>query len=176
MGQYALLTEKQKKDFEKTYLPPGYTWEVCKDDVDPFKPTWSGEGFPVFISMFKEAGLRLPLDPLLCEYLRETKLSLGNCGLNVVRVVLSVAEMNRRFGLELGREEINYCYQLIYGDKDQGWYIRNRTKAPQLVKALPTSQKGKYDDIVIIKSGRVIDDTSRPLPKVGRRIGRHQVL
>lgn len=64
------------------------------------------------------AGLTFLFDPLLVDFLRENQLHICQLTPNAVRVVLGIAEFNRRFNLALGLNEIKYYYSLrLYKDK-----------------------------------------------------------
>ncbi|KAM7497521.1 hypothetical protein LguiA_021941 [Lonicera macranthoides] len=64
---------------------------------------------------------------------------------NVVRIILGVAELNRRFDLRLGLNEIKYYYLLCqFEDK---WNMRARLTSPSLVEGLASFHKSMYSDI-----------------------------
>lgn len=68
--------------------------------------------YPVHITFFKEAGLRLPFRSLLIDFLRVTHLTLGQLTPNVPRIVLGIDELNRIHCTHLGLDELKFCYTL----------------------------------------------------------------
>lgn len=83
--------------------------------------------------------------------------------LNVVRIILDIAELNKRFGLNLGLNEIKYCYSLgLFEDK---WNLKVRPYSYSLIEGLPSSHKGYYADVIIITGVVELDPTNKPVPK-----------
>ena len=62
--------------------------------------------------------------------------------------MLGVAELNRRFGLSLGINEIKYCNGL--SKVEWKWNLRARTNSLSLIEGLASSYKGMYKDIIVI--------------------------
>lgn len=134
-----------------------------KPEIAPFEIK---EGtYPIYCSFFFQAGLTILFDPLLVDYLRRTRFQLGQLTLIVIRVILGVAELNRRFDLHLDFDDLRYCYGLIQGKDDGKWAVRARTRSPSLVEALGDSHKYSYDDIVIIKGNVEPNPKNYPVPR-----------
>lgn len=116
---------------------------------------------PINTSFFFGAGLSLPLDPLVVEFLTETRFHIYQLTPNIIRILLGASKLNRRFVLHLVLNEIKYCYSLgIFEDK---WNLRVRPHSPSLVEGLTFSHKGYYNDVIIITG--VLDPTNKPMPK-----------
>lgn len=79
MGRYALIFDAKKAEFTIRYIPKGINWRLIEEDVNPFSEQYKlgPNEYPVHISFFKEGGLRLPLWPLLVDFIRCTNLTLG---------------------------------------------------------------------------------------------------
>ena len=96
--------------------------------------------FGACVGHFKEAGLRLPLDPLLLELMARMSIQFSCLRLNVIRVVLSVSALNKLLNLKLGLNEILYCYKLAPGVSGNIFHFTSYHDAPDLIKCLPSSQ------------------------------------
>lgn len=94
MGKYD-LTEASRLAFEDMYIPNEVVWRDYGDNEDPFRGSPTGSmpenQYPIFISFFRVAGLRLPLHPLLVDFLREIRFHLCQLTPNVIRIILGVA-------------------------------------------------------------------------------------
>ena len=103
MGRFALVTEEKKRQFQTKFLPDGLQWEEHSGSDDPIQDRLelAAGTYPIYTSYFFQAGLRVPFDPLLVDFLHRTSLHIGHLSPNAVRIILSVAEINRRFGMEL---------------------------------------------------------------------------
>lgn len=73
-------------------------WRVSAKGENLFKNLTHGIT-PIYTSFFMESGLRLPHEPLLVDFLRDTHLHIGQLATNTVRVILGVAKMNMRFNI-----------------------------------------------------------------------------
>lgn len=100
--------------------------------------------YPIFCSFFFQVGLTIPFDPLLVDFFYCTNFHLGQLTPTVVRVVLGVAKLNRRFGLHLDSKDIRYCYGLNQSKEDKRWALRAKVKSLSLVEALRDSHKYSY--------------------------------
>ena len=160
MGQLNLFEPKEKIEFAIEFLPlpKGYSWRFAvSGDVDPWeRPTSSCLG--VSVGHFVEAGLRLPLDPLLLELMNETTIPLWCFNLNVIRTVLSVSALNKLLDLNLGLLEIFYCFRIVPGVNDM-WHFSSYSDSPEMVRCLPTSQKGICDKLVMISGGPIVPES-----------------
>lgn len=90
-------------------------------------------------------------EPLLVDFLHRTKLHLSQLAPNLFRIILGVAEINRRFGMQLDFWDVMYCYSLSYVTGELRWNLKGRIGFPALVLGLWDSCKYMYADSVIIK-------------------------
>ena len=97
------------------------------------------------------------------DFLRETRLHLGQVTPNVVRIVLGTAEINRHFNLNPGLKKIKYCYSV--GVLDEKWNLGARPNSPSIIESLASSHKGYYNDIVIIMGNVEPDPQNKSVPK-----------
>src|SRR3984885_10820485 len=111
MKRRILVTTEEREEFGANYIPVGLTWRICEDGEDPFESLEIGDT-PIYASFFVEAGLRIPLAPLLIEFLRFTNLHLCQLAPNTLRIILGVVEINRILGTNLGMDELRFCYCL----------------------------------------------------------------
>ena len=74
MGRYALVTEERIRQFQAKFLPDGLKWEehVGPDDLIQDKLEIAAGTYPVYASYFFQAGLKIPFDPLLVDFLHRT--------------------------------------------------------------------------------------------------------
>lgn len=167
IGKWTLKTEAKRLAFEDEYIPDGTVWRESNHKEDPYKlsfiqPLPAGQ-YPIYTLFFLGAGLSLPFDPLLVDFFKEIRFHLCKLTPNVVRIVLGTAELNRRFGLNLELNEINYCYShRLFKDK---WNLRARPHSPSLTKGVASSHKGYYTDDIIITSAMEPDTTNKQVPK-----------
>lgn len=79
MGINDLVTNVQKAEFSTMYIPKGISWKVVGVDENLFVEEYKlgPKDYPIHTSLFKEVGIRLPLWPLLVDFLRCTHLTLG---------------------------------------------------------------------------------------------------
>ena len=166
--KWILKTEAKRLAFEDRYIPNGLNLRESNFNEDPFMGNYidyfpEGE-YPIYTSFFFRAGLTLPLDPLLVEFLRETRLHICQLTPNTIRIVLGTAELNKRFHLNLGLRELKYCYYLAIHE-DGKWNLRARPRSPSLIEGLSTSHKGYYKDVITITDVVEPDPVNNPVPK-----------
>lgn len=51
--------------------------------------------YPIYTSYFLQAGLKIPFDPLLADFLRKTKHHISQLAPKSVRTILGITEINR---------------------------------------------------------------------------------
>lgn len=61
---------------------------------------------------FKEVGLRLPLGPLIVNFLRYCNMSLDLLAVNFVWIISGIEKLNEVHGTNLGLIEFQYYYSL----------------------------------------------------------------
>lgn len=148
MGQFALRTSERIQEFGQLYIPKGLTWHENNPRESPYDGPIRSGTYPIRISFFTQVGLRLPLDTLIVQFPKAIRLHLGQVTLNVIRIILGVAKLNRRFNMSLGLYEIMYFYFL---NCSRGkWNLKARVNSPSLIEGLPSSHKSMYDDIILI--------------------------
>ena len=97
MGRFALVTEEKKRQFHAKFLPDGLKWEEHNepDDLIQNELGFAAGTYPIYTSYFFQAGLRIPIDPLLVDFLHKTYLHIGHVAPNAIRIILGIAEINR---------------------------------------------------------------------------------
>lgn len=144
MGRYALISDEKKKKFQKKFLPAYLEWKERPDPDDAIVPFVDfNEGtYPIYTSYFLQVGLRISFDPLLVNFLHRTRLHLSQLAPNYVRIILSVAEMNRRLGTQLDFWDIMYCYSLSGAQGDPRLNLKAKPGLPSLwmVYGIPASK------------------------------------
>ena len=61
---------------------------------------------------FLERGMRLPMRPVVRDYLRHFRLAPIQCAVNMFRILGSVDTLNEQIGLRLTHHDVNWCYKL----------------------------------------------------------------
>lgn len=69
----------------------------------------------IYCYFFFQAGLTIPFDPQLVDFLRRAHFHLGQLTPTVVIEVLRVTELNKRYNLHLNFDDIRYWYGLTQG-------------------------------------------------------------
>ena len=165
MGKYRYLVDTPGglAEFRKDYgIPDDVHLSLAGKDVIP----WDNEGFvPFTLLSIIETGLRFPVQPLMCEFLRQTRLCQTQQTTNSYRIIMGIAELNRQAGLNLGLAEIFHQYSI--GSKEDGWvyYLRIRNRREKIIKH--TQNKDLNDDDFLSVSGN-FEDHQAQIP--GRRI------
>lgn len=167
MGKWTLETSAKRLAFEDEFIPDGLARKECDKEDNPFEITLDrdileGE-YLIYTSFFKLAGLKLPFGPLLVDFLRKIKFHVGQLTPNVIRIILGTTEINRHFNLNLGINEIKYCYSI--GLTDEKWNLKARPHSPSIVEGLSSSYKGYYNDIVGIMGDVEPDPKNKLVPK-----------
>ena len=156
--------------------------------IGPKDEGWTEDayGTPFPLIAIVEGGLRFPVHPFLTEVLNHYGLAPIQLQANAYRIILGIAELNRRLNLDLGLYEFSYCYSCVEsgGAKSdrKKYHFRARAAQRELVQFLPSSGKGVDDVIVRISGpwefGNLPEEVLPPLrcPRVPGRIGRSQPL
>ena len=61
---------------------------------------------------FIEGGMRIPMGPVMRNYLRHFRLAPTQCVANVFRILGCVDALNDKMGLRLTHHDVNWCYNL----------------------------------------------------------------
>ena len=101
------------------------------------------------IIAFLEGGMRIPMRPVIRDYLRHFRLEPIQCAVNVSRILGSVDALNEKMGLRLTHHDVNWCYNLQYL-KGKTYYMKVRDERFQLIQCLPKSSKGLNKDFLIM--------------------------
>ena len=93
--------------------------------------------------------MRIPLRPVMRDYLKHFQLTLIQCAVNVFRILGSVDALNKKMGLRLTHHDVNWCYNLQYL-KGKTYYMKGRDERVRLIQCLPESSKGLNKDFLIV--------------------------
>lgn len=121
---------------------------------------WGKPSFiPFTLISIIEAGLRFPVQPLICEFLRQTRLCPTQLSTNTYRILNGIAELNRRLGLNLELAELFHQYSL--GQNDDGWvyYLRVKRGQEKIIKNI--LYKDLNDDDFFWVSGHFEDQEAQ---------------
>ena len=77
------------------------------------------------IIAFLEGGMRIPMRPVMRDYLRHFRLAPIQCAVNVFRILGSVDALNEKMRLRLTHHNLNWCYNLQYL-KGKTYYMKAR--------------------------------------------------
>ena len=124
--RYLVETPGGLAEFRKDYhIPDEVHLMLAEKDVNP----WEKEGYdPLTLQSIIETGRRFPVQPQICEYLRQTTVCPTQLSTNTYRIIMGIAALNHQTGLNLGLAEIFHQYSI--GSKDAGWayYLRIRRR------------------------------------------------
>lgn len=78
MGKFALKSSARLAEFEREFIPDDTPWPECDEGENPFEDLVKTEGtYPIYISLFRVARVKLPFDPMLVDFLRYTRFHIG---------------------------------------------------------------------------------------------------
>ena len=98
---------------------------------------------------FVEGGMRIPMGPVMKNYLRHFRLAPTQCAANMFRILGCVDALNEKMGLRLTHHDVNWCYNL-QKLKDKIYYMKTRDERVRLIQCLPDSDKGLNKDFLIV--------------------------
>ena len=103
---------------------------------------------------FLEGGKRIPMGPMIRDYLRHFRLAPTQCAVNVFRILVCVDALNEKMGLGLvlTHHDVNRCYNLQHL-KGKSYYMIAMDDKVQLIQCLPESSKGLNKDFLIMSGG-----------------------
>ena len=61
---------------------------------------------------FVEGGMRIPMGPVMKNYLRHFRLAPTQCAAYMFRILGCVDALNEKMGLRLTHHDVNWCYNL----------------------------------------------------------------
>ena len=109
------------------------------------------QGGEVVIPMiaFIKGGVRIPMEPVMRNYLRFVRLTPNQCVLNVFRILGNVNTLNEKMGLQLTHHDVNWVYS-FHHLKGKGYYLKIRQPEVRLIQCLLESSKGLNKDFLIM--------------------------
>ena len=150
MGRFKKLvkSEEAMEKFVVDYtIPNNVDLRYCKEG-DWHIMRREGE-VVILIIAFLERGMRLPMRPVVMDYLRHFRLAPIQCTVNIFRILGSVDALNEQMGLRLTYHDVNWCYNLQYL-KGKTYYMKARDERVCLIQCLPESSKGLNKDFLIV--------------------------
>ena len=150
MGKLKKLveTEEAMEKFIADYkIPPNVSLRYCKEGKWHLKRRTGKVVIPLLT--FIEGGVRIPMGPIMRDYLRHFRLTPIQCAANVFRIQGCVDALNEKMGLRLTHHDVNWCYNLqhLWG---KYYYMKTRDNRVRLIHCLPESSKGLNKDFLIV--------------------------
>ena len=150
MGRFKKLVELEEvmEKFIADYnIPDNVGLRYCKEG-DWHIIRQEGE-VVIPIIAFLKGGKRLPMRPVVRDYLRHFRLAPIQCAVNMFRILGSVDALNEQMGLRLTHHDVNWCYNLQYL-KGKTYYMKVRDERVRLIQCLLKSSKGLNKDFLIM--------------------------
>ena len=113
MGRFKRLVESEEamEKFIADYrIPSTVGLRYCKEG-DWHIMRREGE-VVIPIIAFLEGGMRIPMGPVMRDYLRHFRLAPTQCAVNMFRILGCVDALNEKMGLRLTHQDENWCYNL----------------------------------------------------------------
>ena len=113
MGRFKRLVESEEamEKFIADYrIPNTVGLRYCKEG-DWHIMRRKGE-VVIPIIAFLEGGTRIPMGPVMRDYLRHFRLPPIQCAVNMFRILSCVDALNEKMGLRLTHHDVNWCYNL----------------------------------------------------------------
>ena len=150
MGRFKKLVESEEvmEKFVADYKIPnnvglryckGGDWHIMRREGEVVIP----------IIAFLEGGIRLPMRPVVRDYLRHFRLAPIQCAINMFRILGSMDALNEQMRLRLTHHDMNWCYNLQYLT-GKTYYMKVRDERVRLIQCLPESSKGLNKDFLIV--------------------------
>ena len=127
MGRFNLVVDSLKRlvEFRRIYgIPDDVELSYCPKSKVDFVMV---EGRVVITLVWGRGGGRIHMSKILTKFLRCFMLCPDQCTPNIFRQVSSVAELNRRFSLNLIKDDINFVYS-FQDNKILGFYFKAQDK------------------------------------------------
>ena len=128
-------------------IPPNVSLRYCKEGEWHLKRRTSKVVIPLLA--FIEGGVRIPMGPVMRDYLRHFRLAPTQCAANVFRILGCVDALNEKMGLRLTHHDVNWCYNLQHL-RGKSYYMKTRDDRVRLIPCLPKSSKGLNKDFLIV--------------------------
>ena len=153
MGRFKKLVESEEvmEKFVADYrIPSNVGLRYCEEGEWNF--IRQGGEVVILMIAFIEGGMRIPIGPVMRDYLRHFRLAPTQCAVNVFRILGCVDALNEKMGLRLTHHNINWCYNLQHL-KSKSYYMKARDDKVRLIQCLPESSKGLNKDFLIMSGG-----------------------
>ena len=141
-------TEEVMEKFIVDYrIPPNVGLRYCEEGEWHFRRNEGEVVIPLIT--FVEGGVRIPMGPVMRDYLRHLRLALTQCAANVFRILGCVDALNEKMRLRLTHHDVNWCYNLQHR-KGKSYYMKTRDDKVRLIQCLPESSKWLNKDFLIV--------------------------
>ena len=152
MGRFKKLVESKEamEKFIVDYkIPSNVGLRYCKEGEWHIMRREGKAVIPIIA--FLEGGMRIPMRPMMRDYLRHFRLAPIQCAVNVFRILDSVDALNEKIKLRLRltHHDVNWCYNLQYF-KGKTYYMKTRDERVRLIQYLLESSKGLNKDFLIV--------------------------
>ena len=141
MGRFKKLVESEKamEKFIADYrIPSTVGVRYCKEGEWHFMRQGGEVVIPIIA--FLEGSMRIPMEPVMRDYLRHFRLDPVQCAVNVFRILGCVDALNKKTGLRLTHHDVNWCYNLQHL-KGKSYYMKAVDDKVWLIQCLPESSK-----------------------------------
>ena len=147
MGYAFLLnTEASLATFRQSFnIPDDVDVAYCHESEIALHRGANTTFFPLMAIL--KGGLRFPVDPLLLNILRYSRLCLDQLPPNFYQVVSCVSRLNQMFGLQLDHHNINHMY-ILCGNKKTNYYLKVRDMRVWPISCLPDSNRNSAGEFV----------------------------
>ena len=133
MGRFKKLIESEEamEKFVTDYkIPNNVGLRYCKEGD---RHIMRREGEVVIpIITFLEGSMRLPMRPVVRDYLRHFLLTPIQCAVNMFRILGNMDTLNKQMGLRLTHHDVNWCYNLQYLT-GKTYYMKARYERVRLI-------------------------------------------
>ena len=150
MGRFKKLVESEEamEKFVADYkIPNNVGLRYCKEG-DWHIMRRKGE-VVIPIIAFLEGGMRLPMCPVVRDYLRHFRLAPIQCAVNMFRILGSVDALKEQMGSRLTHHDVNWYYNLQYL-MSKTYYMKARDERVRLIQCLPKFSNGLNKDFLIV--------------------------
>ena len=150
MGKLKKLVETKEvmEKFIADYcIHPNVGLRYCEEGEWHFRRNEGEVVIPLIA--FIEGGMRIPLGPVMRDYLRHFRLAPTQCTANMFRILGCVDALKEKMGLRLTHHDVNWCYNL-QNLRGKSYYLKTRDDKVRLIQCLPETSKGLNKDFLIV--------------------------
>ena len=150
MGRFKSLVDSKEgiEKFKADYrIPPNVGLRYCKEGECHLLRNGGDVVIPIIA--FIESDMRIPMGPMMRNYLRFVRLTPTQCVPNVFRILGCVDALNEKMGLQLTHHDVNWVYGLHHL-KGKGYCLKTRQLEVRLIQCLSESGKGLNKDFFIV--------------------------